>query len=213
MKINFWSLAVFVSLISVSCLPSNRPDDISDLAVVYTNFDPEFQFNQGTTYALPPNIIILNSEGVTPGERPPTIDFVANQQLLNVIRNNMNARGFTQINIQNQPDYILFPSVTTEGREIFFDYDSQFWTWWFPELGPGIRFQYPNFNPLINNSFNTGTLLMQLVNNRNRTSNAPLAVHWVGVVNMGLSQSISDNTSRAIQGINQAFNQTPAISR
>ncbi|GHB48486.1 DUF4136 domain-containing protein [Mongoliitalea lutea] len=213
MKIYFWTMAVFIGLLFVSCLPSNRPDDISDLAVVYTNFNPEFQFNQGTTYALPPNVIILTSEGVTPGERPPTLDFVANQQLLNVMRNNMNARGFTLVNIQNQPDFILFPTVTTEGREILFDYDSQFWTWWFPELGPGIRFQYPNFSPLINNSFNTGTLLMQLVDNRNRTSNAPLPVHWVGVVNMGLSQSLSDNTTRAIQGINQAFNQTPAISR
>jgi hypothetical protein len=213
MKQHFWRLAIVASLVFSSCLPNNTPDTIRDLSVVYTNYNPSFSFGQGSTYALPPNVVLLSTDGVTPGERPPTIDFVAGQQLLNAIRNNMNTRGFTQTTIQNNPDYIILPTVTTEGREILFDYDSQFWTWWYPELGPGIRFQYPNFNPFINNSFNTATLLMQLVDNSNRASNTPLAVHWVGVVNIGLSGSLSDNTNRATQGINQAFSQSPAINR
>lgn len=152
MRIYFWSCFFFVGMLLSSCLPTNRPDDISDLSVVYTNFNSDFEFTQGITYALPPHVIVLTPEGITPGERPPILDFVPNQQVLTAIRNNMNARGFTLTTIQNQPDYLLLPTVTREGRDIIFNYDASFWTWWYPELVSGIGFDYPNFSPLINNS-------------------------------------------------------------
>jgi hypothetical protein len=206
-----WTLIALLPLIS--CLPDGEADEIGDLDLVYTNYNPTFNFGAGTTYAIPTSVIILTGEPVTPGTRPPTLDFIVSDQILGAIRNNMNARGFSQVNVQSNPDFILLPSATEEGREVLFGYDTQFWTWWYPQLGTGLIFQYPNFNPQITSSVDTGSLLIQFIDNRNRTANEPVPVHWISIVNLGLSGSQTDNSNRATRGVNQSFTQSPYLKK
>lgn len=207
-----WSFFAF--LILSSCIPeSGAADEIGDLDVVYTNYNSGFNFSSGTTYAIPTSVIIVSEESIIPGNRPPTLDFIVSDQILTALRTNMNARGFTQVNIQANPDYILLPSATQEGRELLFNYGAQFWTWWFPEFNVGLLFQYPNFNPQTITSVNTGSLLIQFIDNRNRVANSAVPVHWIGVVNLGLSGSQTDNSNRATRGVNQSFIQSPFIQK
>ncbi|MFD2201339.1 DUF4136 domain-containing protein [Shivajiella indica] len=207
-----WSFFVLTTF--SSCLPeSGAADEIGDLDVVYTNHNSSFNFGSGTTYAIPTNVIIVTADPITPGVRPPTLDFIVADQILAAIRNNMNARGFTQVNIQANPDFIILPSATEEGREIIYNYGSQFWTWWYPEFGAGLIFQYPNFDPQAIQGVDTGSLLLQFIDNRNRTPNTPVSVHWISVVNLALSGSQTDNSNRATRGVNQSFIQSPYIQK
>ena len=184
---------------------------VTTLDVVYTNFNPNFDFGQGTTFAIPENVVIISDIPIQPGQQPPFIDFVAGRSILGAIRTNMLQRGFTQVNQFADPDFILLPSVV-EDNSLLFEYDWWFWDWWIPNLGAGLGWTYPGYQPAIVTSVSTESLLIQFVNMK-ATTNDKLEVDWVAIVNGALTGSQTNNTERAVAGVNQAFVQSPYIQK
>ncbi|MCH6233621.1 DUF4136 domain-containing protein [Cognataquiflexum rubidum] len=212
MKFNFPCLAfVFGLMASFGCAP-DLPEDVTTLDVVYTNFNPDFDFAQGTTFAIPENVVIVTETPIQPGQQPPFIDFVAGRSILGAIRANMLARGFTQVNQFANPDYILLPTVP-ESNSLIFNYNWWFWDWWIPNLGAGLGWIYPGYQPAVVSSVSTGSLLIQLVNMKSVNASNQLEVDWVVIVNGALTGSQTSNTERAVAGINQAFIQSPYIQK
>lgn len=210
MKFNFLSFA-FVLVASLGCAP-DLPDDVNTLDVVYTNFNPDFDFAQGTTFAIPENVVIVGGTPIQPGQKPPFIDFVAGRSILGAMRANMLARGFTQVSQFANPDYILFPTVP-ESNSVVFNYNWWFWDWWIPNLGTGLGWLYPGFRPEVVSSVSTGSLLIQLVNMKSVNASNQLEVNWVAILNGALTGSQTSNTERVVAGINQAFIQSPYIQK
>lgn len=212
MRINIpliWLL--FIVLIVSSCIPSG-PDDVTQLDFIYSNHNPEYDFGQGETFALPQNIVILRDVPPVPGQMPPTVDFVVALNILDAISSNMTSRGFRQVSQFDNPDFIILPTLSENGI-LSFNYNWWFWDWWIPNLGNGLNVQYPNFNPARITSVNQGTLLLQLLDMKNAVPNQPLSVNWIAVVNGAITGSQSNNANRAVSGINQAFTQSPFLKK
>lgn len=211
MKFHFSCLAFVFGLIAMSGCAPDLPEDVTTLDVVYTNFNPDFDFSQGTTFAIPENVVIISETPIVPGQQPPFIDFVAGRSILGAIRANMLARGFTQVSQFADPDYILLPSLI-EDNSLIFNYNWWFWEWWIPNVGSGLGWLYPGYQPGVVSSVSTGSLLIQFVNMRGTTNNQ-LEVDWIVILNGALTGSQTSNTERAVAGVNQAFIQSPYIQK
>jgi hypothetical protein len=212
MKFNFPYFAFTLGLMAtLGCAPG-LPEDVTTLDVVYTNFNPKFNFAQGSTFAIPENVVIVTENPIQQGQQPPFIDFVAGRSILGAIRTNMRARGFTQVSQFDNPDYIVLPTVP-ESNSLIFNYSWWFWDWWYPNLGSGLGWIYPEYQPAVVSSVSTGSLLIQLVNMKNVSATKQLAVEWVVIVNGALTGSQTSNTDRAVAGVNQAFVQSPYIQK
>lgn len=195
----------------ISCAPG-LPEDSTSLDVVYTNYNPDYAFGQGRTFALPDNVIILSEVPPVQGQRPPFLDFATGRSIINAIRANMVARGFTPVTQFDNPDYVILPSMT-EQNELLFSYNWWFWDWWIPNLGTNLRWQYPGFQPAVVQSVSTGSILLQLVDMKTAGTGGQVEVNWVSVLNGAITGSASSNTDRAVIGVNQAFTQSPYIRR
>lgn len=212
MRINIlvvWLL--FTVFFAWSCIPSG-PDDVTQLDFIYSNHNPDYNFGQGETFARPQNIVILRDVPPVIGQMPPTVDFVISQNILDAISFNMISRGYRQVSQFNDPDFIILPTLSENGI-LSFNYDWWFWDWWVPNLGYGLNVQYPNFNPARITAVNQGTILLQLVDMKNAVPNQPLTVNWIAAVNGAITGSQSNNASRAVSGINQAFTQSPFLKK
>lgn len=203
--------AALVFPLLLGCAPG-LPEDATMLDVVYTNYNPIYTFGQGATFALPDNVIILSEDPPEQGQRPPFLDFATGRSIINAIRTNMIARGFTPVTQFDNPDYVILPSMTSDNA-LLFDYSWWFWDWWIPNLGTTIRWQYPGFRPAVVTSVSTGSVLLQFVDMKTAGTGGQVEVNWVSVINGALSGSSSSNTDRAVIGVNQAFTQSPYIKR
>jgi len=212
MKFNFPYLAFVFGLISISGCAPGLPEDVTTLDVVYTNFNPNFDFSRGTTFAIPENVPIISQNPPPQGQQPPFIDFVTGRSILGAIRTNMLSRGFTQVNQFSDPDFIILPYLP-ESNSLLFDYNWWFWEWWIPNIGTGFGWRYPGFQPLTVTSVSTNSLVIQLVNMRGTTSTNELEVDWVVIINGAITGSQTSNSERAVAGINQAFIQSPYIQK
>jgi hypothetical protein len=212
MKFNLPLLTIAIGMLAFAGCAPGLPEDVTTLDVVYTNFNPSFDFAQGTTFAIPDNVVIVTENPIQPGQQPPFIDFVAGRSILTAIRTNMRARGFTQVSQFDNPDYILLPTVP-ENNSLLFSYNWWFWDWWYPNLGSGLGWLYPGYQPAVVSSVSTGSLTIQLVNMKSVSATNQLEVDWVAIINGALTGSQSSNTDRAVAGVNQAFNQSPYIQK
>ncbi|MCF1751848.1 DUF4136 domain-containing protein [Mariniradius sediminis] len=195
----------------LACAPE-LPQDSTSLDVVYTNYNPDYSFGQGRTFALPENVIILSDVPPVQGQRPPFLEFATGRSIINAIRSNMVARGFTPVTQFDNPDYVILPSMTDQ-NELLFSYNWWFWDWWIPNLGTNLRWQYPGFQPAVVQSVSTGSILLQFVDMKTAGTGGQVEVNWVSVINGAITGSASSNTDRAVIGVNQAFTQSPYIRR
>lgn len=211
---NYFSPIVYflILLLANSCVPDG-PDSADQLDIVYTNFDSGFNFSAPATYSMPDNVILIDRETLeNPGTTPPLADFIISQAILNRIRSNMTARGFTQVSEFNDPDLIILPSIAV-GDRVFFNYDWWFWGWYYPNFSPEWEWVYPGYLPSAITSVETGTVLLQMTNPKGLTSQNQIPVHWISVINGIVSGSSGDNSNRIVRAIDQAFVQSPYLTR
>lgn len=208
------SLGLIMYLTISSCVPDG-PTAQDQLDIVYTNFNPNFDFSSVSTFAIPDNVLLLDEETVNnppQGEMPPTADFLVSRAILDGIRTNMRNRGFTQVSRFDNPDIVLLPTITV-GNRIFIDYDWWLWGWWLPNFSPEWGWDFPGYFPNSITSVETGTVLIQMAFPKRIGADNKIPVHWLTAINGVVSGSTGDNTNRISRGINQAFEQSPQIRR
>jgi hypothetical protein len=199
-----WSTGL--GMVLVSCYPG---DDIttSQSDIVATVFDPKVDFATKMTYAMPPNVHVV--EDTVDGEPIDTLNPLTEQLILDTIRTNMNSLGFTEVPQPTLPPdqlptdlVFVLPAVTKTtwtGTGC-----SYYWDDWYGSYPPGYGWCYP-----YTYSFTTGTLLMAMTNPNSPDKSQPI---WVAAIN-----GLIDNTTQAqIQqrvknAIDQAFKQSPYL--
>ncbi|WP_373496728.1 DUF4136 domain-containing protein [Aquiflexum sp.] len=213
MKSCFYLIIYFLIIVFTNACVPDGPDAIDVLDLVYTNFDPSYDFGTPATYSMPENVILIDRETVeNPGTTPPFADFIISQAILDRIRSNMTARGYIQVNEFNDPDLIILPSIT-DGNRVFYEYDWWFWGWYYPDFSPVWDWVYPGYLPAAITSVETGTVLIQMTNPKELTSENQIPVHWISVINGIVSGSTGDNANRIVRTIDQAFVQSPYLTR
>lgn len=180
----------------VSCYPEG-PEYYSDMDIVYSTYEDQFDFASKGTYSMPDKIVKITAEAID-GE-PEYVKEPYNTQMLQRIAGNMTDLGWTKVEDPADADLTLFPAVWTN-TTIYYWYD--YWCWYYPYYC-GWGWGYPTVS-----SFTTGTMLMTLFADGDDYVE-PLRV-WTSALNGLLSGAY--NTSRVNQGIDQAFEQSPYLN-
>jgi len=179
-----------------ACYPEG-PEYYEDLDIVYTNYDDQFDFASQGVYSIPDNIVKIEGD-LAEGEDPEFVQEPYNTQILNLIKANMEALGWTVTEDPDNADLVLFPAVWTN-TTVYYWYD--YWCWYYPYYC-GWGWGYPSVS-----SYTTGTLLMTLVADGQEYIE-PARV-WTAGINGLLSGAY--NTSRVTKAIDQAFEQSPYL--
>ena len=181
----------------VSCYP-DKPVYYSDLDVVFTNYEEEYDFLSKGTFAIPEKIVKITGN-LTEGEEPEYVKEPYNAEILLLIESNMNAMGWTKAEDPESADLALLPAVWTN-TTVYYWYD--YWCWYYYYYcGWGYSYQAVS-------SYTTGTLVMSLVAAGDDYID-PSGV-WVAACNGLLSGSYDLN--RVKTAINQAFEQSPYLN-
>jgi hypothetical protein len=199
--LNFLCLVSIAGLLA-SCYPKG-PDTVTDLDIVVTTYDDTYDFKAQNTYAIPDKIV----NGITISQGDTTYEYVSlsvGNSILAEINDQMSSYGWTQVDIDANPDMLFMPGVITTTNYFYSDWynwwysDFYYWNWYYP----------PYYTA---SSYTTGSLIMVLANpNEADLINASEA-KWVGVCNGILSSS--GNVSVVTNAVAQAFAQSEYLDQ
>ena len=197
-------LMMVVAIGFASCLKSPNLDQLSTDFVVSTNFDKAASFSSYKTYYVSDTIVNLGGSGVD------TILFDANaQQLVNAVKTNMNARGYTymQNTLLLHPDLVIKIGVVKVTTTVFYP------GWWYGYPGWGYPPYYGGWYPYYPfstyYSYSTGTVIVDTYDVKNSAANHQFDVVWNCTSFGAVGSSTSTNFTRGVNGINQGYVQSP----
>ena len=204
-------IPLFLLLVLAGCYP-NGPDYVEQLDLVVSNYNPDFDFAGKLTYSLPDKVIKITGEKIDDPDGnnlPDFIDQTTANLILNQIRSNMNARGYSEVDESGDPDLILLPSAM-ETTTLVYYYDWWYWGWYYPAYpGYGWGWYYPGYYPPTYSSYTTGTLFIAMTDPHGLTPDMNIPVEWVGILNGLLNYG--NTSTRISSGIDQLFTQSPYI--
>jgi hypothetical protein len=177
----------------------------SDYDIVLTLNDTSADFTTYKTFIIPDSVVQLGGSGG---------NAQYNSIMLNTFVNQLESKGYTRVYPSDtvRADLVALISTTTTNNYVI---TTDFWSYWgwygwgsYYPWGPG--YSYPPV--YAGYSFTTGTMLMNLIDiAKSDTTNKKVATVWLGALNGVLE---SDNVSeRIVNGVNQAFTQSPYIRR
>lgn len=197
-------LMALPALLLGSCYPAG-PEYVEDLDVVYSTYDEAYDFQAQNTYSMPDKIVV----DVVIDRGDTTIEYMnaaLATPILNAIDDNMEAKGWSKVNIANSPDVIITLaaiSSTTYYYSYWYDwyyggYYGGYWGWYYP----------PYYSV---SSVTTGSLVITMADpslaDQIPIGKSPLA--WLAVAN-GVASGYGDIT-RVTKAVDQAFAQSPYL--
>jgi hypothetical protein len=197
-------------LLFLGCQTEPEQVKLLDELVVATNYDTNADFTSYSTYAIPTDTIGFFSNTSN--------DTIITQQrsdyprpIIEKIKANMNARGYTQVAKDQNPDLGVSIVVVNDfdifQQVIYPDYygSGGYYSGYY---GYNSWYGYPYVNTY---AYNTGVLIIELVDLKNRTSNNSVKVIWDAY--LGDVYSTMNLIPQTEKGIDQAFQQSPYLTR
>lgn len=207
MKRTFLFFLVAAGLLTASCRKSPDYDQLSSNFVVITNADTTTAFNSFKTYYISDTITYLSSSSTD------TILFDENaKKLVQTVKDNMNARGYSFVAKNNHPD-IGFNLGVVKTLNVGVSYPGWWWGypgWWDPWYW---GWYYPYYYPWsITYVVTTGTVILDMVDLKDANSKQQLRVLWNGYMGGAVGSDIGSNVQRGVDAINTSFTQSPYIN-
>lgn len=206
-------LISFVVLSSLGWACQTEPDsaELIDEMVVSTNYDPEADFESYTTYAIPTDTIgfVSNNSSDTIITSPSS---TFPRHVLSSIRSNLDQRGYVRVDRTEDPDIGVNVMVVNDFNIFqqlvypnFYGYPGNFYSGYY---GYGSYYSYPYINTY---AYNTGVLIIELVDLKNRNAKNEVKVVWDAY--LGDIYSTIDRMAQSAEAIDQAFLQSPYIGK
>ncbi len=144
-----------------------------------------------------------------------------------LVEQNLAQRGYVRVSVPDDPanvnpdsvpDFILLLSMYGAQHTQVYWNPGWGWGWpgwgWWPPYGPGWGWGYPGYWGV--SSYETGTVFMDWIDPNNPPSNAEppeIPVEWTGALRGLLGGGSASTATRLTDGINQAFRQSPYLTR
>ena len=194
------SITILILLGLAACYPDG-PDYAEDLDVVYTVHDEQYDFGAKNTFAMPDQIVtsVEIEDGDTVRE---FMNPIYATPILQEIQENMEAYGWTRVDVDEDPDLLLTPAGMSSTNY----YYSYWYDWWYGGYWGWYGWYYPPYYTV--SSYTTGTLLIVL-SDPNQAADNPInrsPALWLAAANGLLTYGY--DLSRVSDAINQAFNQS-----
>lgn len=213
------SIAVGAVLLLFGC-GLEPADNSEDLDVVVTAPAQGADFRQVTTYALPTEVPLIKQSDVEAEPVEAKLDATLQAAILDTVNQNMSRLGYRRVENpeQGKPDVFLEVSaIATQSLDVYYSSWSTYWgsyyaPWYGTYYGAGWA---PVVTPyVVESSF--GTVLINMTNpNAPDPASQKIPTLWVAAVNGVLNDAIvpGGGTARVVDGINQAFAQSPYLTR
>lgn len=194
-------------LFLTSCEKDPDFDKMSTDLTVYTDYDSKVDFKNAKTYFIPDSIYSPSSVTSERWIKGKTADAIVGE-----IVKNLNAQGYTRITDDKQKDNAdVGVQVTLINRNVQVSgiVGGDYYPWWGAGFWGGwwSGYYYPYGIP-VTYSYNTGSLVMEMVNLQNKDSKE-LPIVW----RSNCKGLFSGNTTVDVQliqrAVDQAFNQPP----
>ncbi len=196
MKIlKLFSLLSLVFLLT-QCYPDG-PTYIEESDIVYSNYDPEYDFSAKKTFAIPAQIVKID-DALIAGGAPSYVNPTLAGPIISAIQKNMVTAGWTQVEMNSNPDVVVIPT-SLETTIIVAEYWG-YWGYWYGG--------YPTFS-----SYTAGTLLVSLVDSNEKDAEGKRRIGWGFLVNGLIEGSNASITNRYTSSVDQAFEQSPYLKK
>lgn len=202
MKKQFISVALVVLL--AGCYPDG-PDYVEDIDVVYTVYEPQYDFNAKKTFAMPDKIVI-DAEVTDNDTIFEYMNPIYASPILQTIESNMEAQGWSRVAIDDDPDLLLTPAGLSSTTYFY----SYWYDWWYGGYWGWYGWYYPPYYSV--SSYTTGTLLIVL-SDPTQADESPInraPALWIAAASGLLTGGY--NVTRITDGISQAFEQSPYLN-
>jgi hypothetical protein len=206
-------LTLFTATVLLSGCQDYETVYSSDLDLIYTNYSPEYNFKSATTYSIPDSVVLIKEEDFN-GQKSYSRYSI---DIINAIKSNMSAYGWTLVDETANPDVIILPSISSTVN-VYYYYSWGYWGSYYPGYAPGWGWSYPGYYPgyyptASATTYTSGTLVMQMTNSKEASSSDNISVVWLGVVN-GLAEGSSlEVKSRLNNTIKQSFAQSTYLKK
>jgi|GEM_PF-423423 len=184
-----------------------EPDNLQlyDQLVVSTNYDTTAVFNDFGTYAISTDTIgyysntssdtiLVQSSGSNYPPRP----------LLQQIQKNLDARGFTRVTRENNPDI----GINVYVLDNFSLYQTVNYGYYPSYYGYSSYYSYPYISTY---SSSEASLVIEFIDLKNITHDNKVRVIWTAY--MGDLYNAVDRNKQSLDGIDQAFVQSPYLDK
>lgn len=195
-------LAILTGFGLAGCYPAG-PDYTEDLDVVYTTYDPDYDFAGSNTYSMPDQIVTDVEISITGDTTYEYMKPVYADPILARIDANMSSLGWTKVDVSANPDVLLMPAGLSSTTYFY----SYWYGWWYGGYWGGWGWYYPPYYSV--SSYTTGSLIMTIADPRNDSPINKSQTAWIAAANGLLSYS--GNINRVLTGIDQAFEQSPYL--
>jgi uncharacterized protein DUF4136 len=195
LQTSFGALALAAAVFGAGCYPDRL--DTTSYDVVATVRDTTAIFNTATTFSVPDSITHL----IPPAQD--NISHALDLQIINQVRINMVAAGYTEVADPTTADLNLLLAVsTTEYQGYYWSDWCSFYGWYYPYC-----WYYPPYWGTY--SYTAGSLFVVMADKRALSAgNVPLI--WLGVGN-GLVTGTA-TAARVTAAVDQMFDQSPYIN-
>ena len=220
-------LAAMSLLLLTSCYPE-KYEDIEDLDIVQTQYDDEFDFNSKSYFLLADTVPIISEDS---GYEKSPEEILMDNAIVGEVADQMTQAGYTQLSQADTADnekmddaLVLLVSRATESyTEYYYDYYNYGYNYW--DGFYGLDYYYPgyywrNYYPWgypVSFSYSVGTVIIEMLDPsapyelNDGEEEVSFPVRWMAVLN-GLAELSYENTEdRILDGINQAFEQSPYL--
>ncbi|HET6981523.1 MAG TPA: DUF4136 domain-containing protein [Myxococcaceae bacterium] len=190
-----------LGLLLAACHPTGV-ETISDLDVVATTRDPNFNFATPTTYKLPVTIPLIGSDQ-DPAVRPPDVlPADLTQLILSTIDTEMTAQGYVKAGPSATPDLVVTAAaLKVTNISYYYQYWCGYWGYYYNPC-------YPYYPPVAVSSYVVGSLIIDLTPFPPDTSGSRTPGVWTALIRGIQSGVPSTDRARIVNGISQAFSQS-----
>ena len=206
-------VAILLVVILGGCYPEGA-EYYEEVDLVYTNYSSEYDFAAKKTYAIPDSVIKITGENLEDPDGNGKPGFVASSYstvILDELKKNMAAYGWTLVPKNANPNVFLLPSTTTT-TNLYYYYDWGYWGWYYPGYNPGWGWYYPYY-PAYVTGYRSGSVFVQMIDGATHVAGEYIPVVWTGILN-GLAEGGTANLTARIQtGIGKAFAQSPYLKK
>src|SRR4051812_17601457 len=129
-KLSTYLFLLGICVLFAGCYPYSTAY-VEELDLVITDYDAAYTFPGHHKYAIPDSIVKVTGNRIE-GQPPVCVKEPYSTMILNTIKANMTAMGYTQVNDLTEADVILFPSaLETTYQQYYYDY-YYYWGWYYP---------------------------------------------------------------------------------
>lgn len=207
MKKSFIFTLIAVSLLSMaSCEKDPDTDKLDNDYLVYTNYDKETDFAAMETFHIIDSILIISDEA-----KPTYWNNNNSMTIINAFAKNLESRGYIKVSADDEPDMVLQLSYVNNtyyfnnyGNGPWWNSYPGYWNW------GGWGWYYP-YSFIY--SYSTGSIIGELVSTTpSEVDKEKLTVIWNSYI-CGLLNGTSLSLSRTLNAIDQAFKQSPYLTK